>query len=935
MKDVIKIKGARTHNLKNIDIDIPREKLVVLTGLSGSGKSSLAFDTLYAEGQRRYVESLSSYARQFLGMIEKPDLDSIEGLSPAISIDQKTTSKNPRSTVGTVTEIHDYLRLLFARIGQAHCPRCKQKIKGQSIEQITEQILGRGDVIVAAPIIRSRKGQYKKLFRDLEEQGFSRVIVDGEIYTLDSVSELDRYKKHDISLVIDRLSASQENSTRLTHAISLAIEKSGGLAEIFNYTNRVLSPGELHSQSLACPDCGYALPELEPRLFSFNSPKGACSNCQGIGYIEKIDPNLFITDPSLTIEEGALRVFEVSSGRYEKKSFFALIEALGLNIKIPWDQIPKKQKEAVLYGSDEKITIRYRNRFGRERVHKNIRFEGVVRALEKRYEKTESAFRKDNLGKYMAKTSCTTCLGQRLSPDSLAVLIHGKNIADLSALSIQDIDRWIQKLKLTEEEEKIGGLIVREIAARLQFLLEVGLDYLSLDRPANTLSGGESQRIRLATQIGSRLVGVLYILDEPSIGLHPRDNHLLIQTLKELRDLGNSVIVVEHDRETMLESDWIVDLGPGAGEHGGEIVAEGSPSKIKKSKGLTGAYLAGRDRIEIPERRKGDGEIKIEGVKTNNLKNINATFKLSAFNCVTGVSGSGKSSLVTDTLYPALSNRIMNSRLIAGEYQKISGVEKIGKVIAIDQTPIGRTPRSNPATYIGLFDPIRTLFSQTKESRARGYKPGRFSFNVEGGRCETCKGDGEIKIEMHFLADVHITCEKCKGKRYNKETLEIDYKNKNISEVLDMTVEEALLFFDKIPKIKRRLKTLSDVGLGYIRLGQPATTLSGGEAQRVKLASELSRVATGDTVYILDEPTTGLHFDDIKKLISVLNRLVDAKNTVIVIEHNLDIVKSADWILDIGPDGGERGGRLVAAGAPEKVAKTEASFTGEFLREEM
>jgi excinuclease ABC subunit A len=931
----IEIRGARTHNLQDITLKIPRDKLVIITGLSGSGKSSLAFDTLYAEGQRRYVESLSAYARQFLGMMEKPNVDAIEGLSPAISIDQKTTSKNPRSTVGTVTEIHDYLRLLFARIGKAHCPNCKSEITGQSVEKIREQIMDRGDVIISAPLIRGRKGQYIKLFQEIKAEGFTRVIVDGSLYRIEEVPDLKKQEKHDIFLVIDRVKTKKNESTRISESLALALEKGSGLVAIHNWEDEKAGEADIFSEKNACPTCGYTLAELEPRVFSFNSPHGACKTCQGLGGIASIDPDLLVFDATLSIEEGALASFEKWVRRYDKKLFQTVCQEENIRTDTPWQKLKKSERDIILWGSKKKFTLNYRNRYGSTRTYKDVSFAGIIPALEHKYRQTGSEWQKETIGKVLAQKPCPDCKGQRLSSDALAVTIKGKNIAEISALDIKGTLLWLNDLTLTKEEAKIASLLLKETKDRLSFLLQVGLDYLSLDRSSSTLSGGESQRIRLATQIGSRLVGVLYILDEPSIGLHPRDNDKLIRTLKELRDLGNSLLVVEHDEATMLSSDWIIDLGPGAGKEGGRVVFQGTAKEAQGSSSITGQFLSGKRKIKIEKRRKSEQFITIKGANEHNLKDIDVSFALHSFNCLTGVSGSGKSTLMTSTLYPALANRINGARLPVGRHEKIEGFDNIDKVIEIDQSPIGRTPRSNPATYTGLFDPIRSLFSGTPEAKARGYKPGRFSFNVQGGRCETCSGDGELKIEMHFLPDVYVQCEACGGKRYNKETLEIRYKNKTIAEILQMTVAEALPFFKNIKKISRRLQTLSDVGLDYIHLGQAATTLSGGEAQRIKLATELSRVATGDTLYILDEPTTGLHVADIEKLLLVLQRLVNAGNTVIVIEHNLDVIKSADRIIDLGPEGGEGGGEVIAVGTPEEVCLVKKSYTGQFLKKEL
>jgi excinuclease ABC subunit A len=971
--DRIVISGARAHNLKGIDLELPRNALIVVTGLSGSGKSSLAFDTIYAEGQRRYVESLSAYARQFLGQMEKPDVDSIEGLSPAISIDQKTTSRNPRSTVGTVTEIYDYLRLLWARIGKPYCANCGEPIQGQSLEQITDRVMTLADgtrFMVLAPVVRGRKGEYGRLLEEMRTQGYARAVVDGELRRLDEEIALDKKFKHDISIVIDRLVMKEGVRKRLAESLEAASQLASGIVEVElvpgassdsrpgaagsassqaeRVTNgesaagsKVLSGpsagkrGEVlvFSEKFACLNCGASMPELEPRVFSFNSPHGACERCHGLGFQRVIDPELIVPDPTLSISEGALEPFTKAASMYHRRLLEAVAEANGIDPDAPWQRLRKRDRDLLLYGTGrQRHTVSYRNRFGRRRVY-TVRFDGMLASLERRYEQTDSDHTRERIECLMALQPCPECGGARLRPESLAVRIGGLNIYEYTRMSARAALDWIAALELTETERAIARLVVREIAERLRFLDAVGIGYLSLERAASTLSGGEAQRIRLATQIGSSLVGVLYILDEPSIGLHQRDNRKLIATLERLRDLGNTVIVVEHDEGTIRAADHVVDLGPGAGEHGGRLVAEGTPAAIEaNSASLTGQYLSGARSIPLPpERRRRRGEVVVRGARQHNLKSIDVAFPLGTFTCVTGVSGSGKSTLVNEILYPALSNRLHRARLRPGAHDRIDGLGDVDKVISIDQSPIGRTPRSNPATYTGVFDHIRALFSQTREARARGYRPGRFSFNVRGGRCEVCRGDGQIKIEMHFLPDVYVPCEQCHGRRYNRETLEIRFKGRSIADVLEMSVTEACEFFRAIPKIHRRLRTLDDVGLGYIRLGQPATTLSGGEAQRVKLATELSKVATGDTLYILDEPTTGLHFADVQRLLDVLARLVDAGNTVVVIEHNLDVIKSADHLIDLGPEGGEAGGEVIATGTPEEVAANPPSYTGRFL----
>jgi excinuclease ABC subunit A len=943
----IVISGAREHNLKDVDLELPRDALIVITGLSGSGKSSLAFDTIYAEGQRRYVESLSSYARQFLGLMEKPDVDSIEGLSPAISIDQKTTSRNPRSTVGTVTEIYDYLRLLWARIGTPHCPECGEEITGQTQEQIVDRLMTLDDeakFMVMAPVVRGRKGEYGKLLDQMRLEGYSRVKVNGELRRLDEEIVLDKKYKHDISVVVDRLVMKTDLRRRLSESVEAAAGLAAGLIEVEIVEGKGAAgsrdaeyPGGtmLFSEQFACLNCGTSIPELEPRIFSFNSPHGACDRCHGLGFQRVIDPELVVPDPTLSLAEGALQPWNRGITAYWRRLIASVAEEYGVDADKPWAKLKKDEKEIFLYGTgDERHHVSYTNRFGRRRSYK-VRFEGIVNNLQRRYEETDSETNRERIEGYMAEQPCPACKGARLRPESLAVRVGGLSISEYSDLSAHAAAEWIRDLEMTETERAIARLIVREITERLSFLENVGIGYLSLMRSARTLSGGEAQRIRLATQIGSHLVGVMYVLDEPSIGLHQRDNEKLIATLDRLRDLGNTVIVVEHDEGTMMAADHLVDLGPGAGEHGGHVIAAGTPKQVAKDpSSLTGQYLSGKKQIEVPaERRKPAGELVVRGAREHNLKDVDVTFPLEVFCCVTGVSGSGKSTLVNETLHHAVANRLHQAKLRPGAHDGIDGIDQIDKIINIDQSPIGRTPRSNPATYTGLFDHIRQIFTQTQESRARGYKPGRFSFNVKGGRCEVCKGDGQIKIEMHFLPDVYVPCEQCHGKRYNRETLEVRFKGKNIADVLEMSVADGVEFFENVPKIARRLRTLNDVGLGYIRLGQPATTLSGGEAQRVKLATELSKVATGDTLYILDEPTTGLHFADVQRLLDVLSRLVDAGNTVVVIEHNLDVIKTADHLVDLGPEGGEAGGEIVATGTPEEVAAVASSYTGRFLAE--
>ena len=933
--DSILIRGARENNLKNLTVELPRNQLIVFTGLSGSGKSSLAFDTIYAEGQRRYVESLSAYARQFLGQMDKPDVDFIEGLSPAISIDQKTASRNPRSTVGTVTEVHDYLRLLYARIGIAHCPNDGTPVERQTPQQIVDRILELEEGTrfqVLAPVVRGRKGEYEGLLSDLAKQGFARARIDGEVRELTEEIKLDRYYQHTIEVVVDRLVRKEGMSQRLTQSLETALTLTEGVADIEIEGGPTLT----FSQHLACSKCGLSFEDLQPRNFSFNSPYGACPECSGIGTRYQVDPELVIADPDLSMNEGAVSMWASNRMRYYYRLLSGLGEVFGFSMDTPWRDLSDEVKDKILYGTgEERITVHYTNRFGRKRQWTTT-FEGAVPFLTRRHESAESESAREYYQEYMAQVPCDACNGGRLNPVTLAVTIAGRNIAEVSDLSLGDAQEFFERLELTEREAKIAERVLKEVRARIKFLLDVGLDYLTLSRSAATLAGGEAQRIRLATQIGSGLVGVLYILDEPSIGLHQRDNERLIETLIRLRDLGNTLIVVEHDEATIRVADHIVDIGPGAGEHGGDIVAQGTLEDITgQPDSMTGDYLAGRRQIPVPFlRRSGNGEtIRILGATENNLQGIDVDFPLGVFTAVTGVSGSGKSTLIEEILWKTLANRVNRARVVPGRHKKVEGIEHIDKVIDIDQSPIGRTPRSNPATYTKLFDHIRALYAQTAEARARGYKQGRFSFNVRGGRCEACSGDGTIKIEMHFLPDVYVPCEVCGGKRYNRETLEILWKGHNISEVLEMSVEEAVGFFENQPKIVRILQTLFDVGLGYVRLGQPATTLSGGEAQRIKLASELGRRSTGRTFYILDEPTTGLHFEDIRKLLQVLQRLVDSGNTVVVIEHNLDVVKSVDYVIDLGPEGGSGGGRVIATGTPEDVAQVGESYTGKFLRE--
>ena len=938
----IVIKGAREHNLKDVDVEIPRDKLAVITGLSGSGKSSLAFDTIYAEGQRRYVESLSSYARQFLGQMDKPDLDSIDGLSPAVSIDQKTTSKNPRSTVGTVTEIYDYLRLLYARIGIPHCPECGREIERQTTDQVADKILEAGQgrrAFMLAPVVQGRKGEFTKLMDDLRAEGFSRVRIDGEVRSLDDTIELDKKFKHTIEVVVDRIVIRETSLGRIAEAVEQATKLARGNVAVYLLPDRDAPEGAegdllTYSLALACPEHGHSIDDLQPRDFSFNAPYGACPECDGLGFKKVVDAEALIEDPNLSIEEGVFGSF-FGKSNYYPQIFRALCLHLKVDSATPWKDLPARVRKVFLDGlGDKKMRVDYKTQDGRD-THWFTKYSGVRNILYERYIETTNENTKAKLERYIREEPCRACKGARLRPEMLAVTVGGKSIYEVCCMSCRESLAFFQALELTEREEFIGRAIVKEIIERLRFLVDVGLDYLTLDRASATLSGGEAQRIRLATQIGAGLMGVLYILDEPSIGLHQRDNERLIATLERLRDLGNTVIVVEHDEDTIRAADFVVDMGPGAGEHGGEVVCAGTPEQIMACPdSMTGAYLTGKRMVRLPEERRnpGRGALKITGAKANNLRNVTAQIEFGTLTVVTGVSGSGKSSLVTDTIAPALTNAIHHSTRVVGPYKSIEGIEQIDKVIDIDQSPIGRTPRSNPATYIGLWDDLRALFASVPESKARGYSPGRFSFNVPGGRCEACKGDGQIKIEMHFLPDIYVPCEVCGGKRYNRETLEVRYRNKTIADVLEMSVTEALAFFGNIPQIKRKLQTLYDVGLGYVRLGQPATTLSGGEAQRVKLAKELHRRQTGKTFYILDEPTTGLHFEDVRQLLDVLQRLVDAGNTVLVIEHNLDVIKVADRIIDLGPEGGTGGGTIVVSGTPEQVAACEKSYTGRFLR---
>ena len=935
-RQYIKIRGANEHNLKNVDVDIPRDKLVVLTGLSGSGKSSLAFDTIYAEGQRRYMESLSSYARQFLGQMEKPDVESIEGLSPAISIDQKSTNRNPRSTVGTVTEIYDYFRLLYARAGIPHCPKCGREIKKQTVDQMVEQVMAfpeRTKIQLLAPVVRGRKGTHVKLLERARKSGYVRVRIDGNMYELSEEIKLDKNIKHNIEIVVDRLVVKEGIEQRLTDSIENVLNLAEGLMTVDVIGGEPVQ----FSESFSCPDCGISIEEIEPRSFSFNNPFGACPECFGLGYKMEFDEDLMIPDKRLSISEGAITVMGWQSCTDKKSFTYAILDALskeyGFSLDTPFEDYPKEVHDVLIHGTNGKeVKVYYKGQRG-EGVY-DVAFEGLIRNVERRYRETSSETMKAEYEEFMNITPCSACKGQRLKPGALAVTVGDKNISELTGMSIEKLQTFLKELKLSNQQLLIGGQILKEINSRIQFLMDVGLNYLTLGRSTGTLSGGEAQRIRLATQIGSGLVGVAYILDEPSIGLHQRDKDKLLGTLKHLRDLGNSVIVVEHDEDTMREADFIVDIGPGAGEHGGEVVATGNAEEIMQNENsVTGAYLSGRIRIPVPEvRRKPTGWLKVLGAQENNLKNIDVKFPLGVMTCVTGVSGSGKSSLVNQILYKRLARDLNRARTIPGRHKGIEGLEQLDKVINIDQSPIGRTPRSNPATYTGVFDLIRDLFAATPDAKARGYKKGRFSFNVKGGRCEACSGDGIIKIEMHFLPDVYVPCEVCKGRRYNRETLEVKYKGKNIYDVLDMTVEEAMHFFENVPSIRRKMETLYDVGLSYIRLGQPSTTLSGGEAQRIKLATELSKRSTGKTIYILDEPTTGLHFADVHKLTEILHRLTEDGNTVIVIEHNLDVIKTADYIIDIGPEGGDKGGTVIAEGTPEEVAKSPVSYTGKYIK---
>jgi excinuclease ABC subunit A len=937
VSDTLHIRGAREHNLKNVTIDLPRDALIVFTGISGSGKSSLAFDTIYAEGQRRYVESLSAYARQFLGQIDKPDVDIIEGLSPAISIDQKSASRNPRSTVGTITEVYDYLRLLYARIGHPHCHSCGRPIARQTVEQITDSILGWKNgtrLMVLAPVVKGRKGEYESMLGDLARKGFSRARVDGEMRDLSEKIRLERYKQHTIEVVVDRIVLKEGIRSRLADSLETAMDLTQGVVDV-EVVNGGGDTEESHSfsQNFACLHCGISFDELAPRQFSFNTPYGACTHCAGLGSKLEVDPELVVPDEDLSVSEGAISPWSNGRLEYFDRMLEAVCEHFGIDGTKPWRKLTKRDKDVLLYGSgDEQVYIRYKSRYGRKRSYYTY-YEGVMPWLQRRHDETESEWAREKVEEYMREIPCPGCGGARLKAESLAVTVAGLNIAELSSKAIKDALAFIDTIQLNDREAHIAERVLKEIRERLGFLVDVGLDYLTVNRAAATLAGGEAQRIRLATQIGSGLVGVLYILDEPSIGLHQRDNQRLIKTLIRLRDIGNTLVVVEHDEDTVRTADYVVDIGPGAGEHGGEIVYAGElPGLLKHKTSLTGQYLSGRREIPTPgTRRTGQGTLAVQSPTQHNLKGEDASFKLGTFNVVTGVSGSGKSTLVHDILYEALMRQVYHSKTVPGKHKKITGIDKLDKVILIDQSPIGRTPRSNPATYTGVFDHIRKLFAQTPEAKMRGYNQGRFSFNVRGGRCEACAGDGQIKIEMHFLPDVYVPCEVCKGQRYNRETLEVKWKGHNISEILEMSVEEANTLFEALPPVKRHLQTLVDVGLGYVRLGQPATTLSGGEAQRVKLASELAKKATGRTLYILDEPTTGLHFEDIRRLLEVLHRLVDQGNTVIVIEHNLDVIKTGDHIVDLGPEGGDGGGHVVVTGTPEEVAGCEGSYTGRFL----
>ena len=940
MNDRLIVRGAREHNLKNVSLDMPRNSLIVFTGLSGSGKSSLAFDTIFAEGQRRYVESLSAYARQFLGQMDKPDVDFIEGLSPAVSIDQKSTNRNPRSTVGTITEVYDYLRLLFARAGKPHCPTCGKAIAKQTPQNIVDQIMQMPEgskFQVLAPVIRARKGEFLDLFKDFTTAGYSRVRINGSVYQISEVPKLKKQEKHTIEVVVDRLSVKNESKSRITDSIETALRLASGLVILDFVDIKAGSPDKekTFSEHMACHDCEISFEELEPRSFSFNSPFGACPECSGIGTKLEVDEELLIPDDSISIYEGAIAPW---SGGQSSEYFLRLLEGLATDLKFsldnPWKKLSEKVRDAILHGWDYEVHVKYKNRYGRVRNY-STGFEGVVPFIHRRHSETDSDFGRDKYEAYMRQTPCPVCNGSRLKPEVLAVTLGGKNIAQICEFSIAECEVFLKNISLSAREKKIAERVLKEVNARLGFLLDVGLDYLSLARPAATLSGGEAQRIRLATQIGSGLTGVLYVLDEPSIGLHQRDNRKLIETLTRLRDLGNTLIVVEHDEDTIRTADWIVDIGPGAGEHGGKVVSSGSYADLIAAKdSITGAYLSGKSVIAIPKKRRPIDAKKVlvvKAAKENNLQNIDVTFPLAAFIAVTGVSGSGKSTLVNDILYSVLANKLNGARIVPGRHRTITGLDQLDKVVHVDQSPIGRTPRSNPATYTGVFDKVRALFSETSEAKVRGYQQGRFSFNVKGGRCENCSGDGTITIEMNFLPDVYVPCEVCHGARYNRETLEVHYKGKTIAQVLDMSIEEANNFFESVPAISRFLKTLCDVGLGYVRLGQSAPTLSGGEAQRVKLATELQRRSTGRTIYVLDEPTTGLHFEDVRKLLLVLNRLVDTGNTVIVIEHNLDVIKSADWVIDLGPEGGSGGGLVVAEGRPEEIVKNPKSYTGKYL----
>lgn len=939
-EDRLIVRGAREHNLKNVNLDLPRNALVVFTGLSGSGKSSLAFDTIFAEGQRRYVESLSAYARQFLGQMDKPDVDFIEGLSPAVSIDQKSTNRNPRSTVGTITEVYDYLRLLFARAGRPHCPKCGKAITKQTPQNIVDQILAMDEGTkfqVLAPVVRARKGEFLDLFKEFTTQGFARVRVDGTVYPIAEAPKLKKQEKHTIEVVVDRLAVKADAKSRLTDSIETALKLASGLVILDFVDAKGADKEKIFSEHMACHDCELSFEELEPRSFSFNSPFGACPECTGIGNRLEVDPELVIPDDSISINEGAIAPWNIgSTSEYYTRILEALAGELKFSMDTPWKKLSEKARNAVLNGWDFEVHVKYKNRYGRQRSY-STGYEGVIPSIERRHGETDSDYSREKFEAFMRETPCPVCKGARLKPEVLAVTIGGKSIAQVCEFSIAECADFLKKISLTAREKKIAERVLKEVHARLGFLLDVGLDYLSLERAAATLSGGEAQRIRLATQIGSGLVGVLYVLDEPSIGLHQRDNRRLIETLTRLRDLGNTLIVVEHDEETIRTADWIVDIGPGAGEHGGKVVSSGDYQALISAKdSITGGYLSGRLGIETPKvrrTREKDREVIVKEAKENNLKNITVTFPLGNFVAVTGVSGSGKSTLVNDILYASLANKLNGARIVPGRHRTISGIDNLDKVVHVDQSPIGRTPRSNPATYTGVFDKVRALFAETTEAKIRGYQQGRFSFNVKGGRCENCAGDGTITIEMNFLPDVYVPCEVCHGARYNRETLEVHYKGKTIAEVLDMPIEEAHTFFEAVPAIARYLKTLNDVGLGYVRLGQSAPTLSGGEAQRVKLATELQKRSTGRTIYVLDEPTTGLHFEDVRKLLIVLNRLVDTGNTVVVIEHNLDVIKCADWVIDMGPEGGSGGGTVIAEGTPEQVAKDKKSYTGQFLAE--